>query len=891
MKKQIFHFLSKNLLLSSLMLISSLSIKAQVRINEYSAANLSTTLDNFGKYEDWIEIQNTSATAVDIGGYFLTDSPDLPKQWAFPAGTMVKANGYLVVWASGRNVVIPNSSGKLHYHANFKLTQTKKKAESILLYDAAGVKLDEVAINKTRVGQTRGRTTDSTATWVIFKKPTVGNKNQGAFFKSNASKPSFALKPGFYQNAQTVTITTPDANSKIYYTTNGTEATVKSTLYTGPVNIAYTSVLKAITVPDDATIQASFMEFGTYFIGNKHTMNVVSITGDSLVVLAEGNKDRFPFGSFELFDATGERKATGYGEFNSHGQDSWVNDQRSLDFVCRDECGYTSALKHKIFAYNKRTEFQKLILRAAGDDNYPGGSGTPGGGAHLRDAYLQNLAKRGGMALDVRESEKTIIYINGRYWGVYDLRERPDDHDYTDFNYNQGKYDIQMIQTWGNTWAQYGEKKALDDWDKLLKYVKENDLKEQSKFDYVASQLDVKSLTDYVVTNTLTVCSDWLNYNTGWWRGQNPDGGHQKWGYNLWDNDATFAYYINYTGIADTSAAAKPCQVEALADSVVVTYPPYIAMDTMMFGNTTFFPGDTIDAGGTFTTFVDLNGHLGILKKLRQNPKFNQFYVTRQADLMNTVFSKKNMLTYLDSVYLKIKPEMTQHIQRWGGTVPEWEHNVAKLRDFISRHADSLQVGMLGCYNLTGPYDVTFNANLPKLAKLEINSQTIDKFPYTASYYGNIETAVKATSTDPNFQFDNWTIANQSTVTDAKAKNTNIFIKGKETVTANYIKGTVSVTDLDKNVLEPTFKAYPTTFNQQLTLDYELPKTATVSIHFYTLNGIEIAAVNAAQALQEKGHYTVEIDTNNALLSQNGLYLVKFKAGDFVKTVKVVKAN
>ncbi len=891
MKKQMFFFSLKNLFWSSLVLFLNFSSYAQVRLNEYSAANLTTTLDNYGKHEDWIELQNTSASAIDIGGYFLTDTPDLPKQWAFPAGTMIKANSYIVVWASGRNVVVPNSSGKLYYHTNFKLTQTKKKAENIVLYDALGNKLDEIAINKTRAGQSRGRTADSSATWVIFKKPTVGNKNQGVFFKSNASKPSFSLKPGFYSNAQTVTITTPDTDSKIYYTTNGTEPTIKSTLYSAPVTIASTSVLKAITVSSDATVQASFMEFGTYFIGDKHTMNVVSITGDSLVVLAEGNKGQFPFGSFELFDAKGDRKATGYGEFNSHGQDSWVNDQRSLDFVCRDECGYSNAVKHKIFNYTNRAEFQKLILRAAGDDNYPGGSGTVGGGAHLRDAYLQNLTKRGGMALDVRESEKSIIYINGRYWGVYDLRERPDDHDYTDFNYGQGKYDIQMIQTWGNTWAQYGDAKALDDWDALRKYVKDNDLKDQSKFDYVASQLDVKSLTDYVVTNTLTVCSDWLNYNTGWWRGQNPSGGHQKWGYNLWDNDATFAYYINYTGIADTSAAAKPCQTEALADTVKITYAPYIAMDTIVDNGVTFFPGDTIYPGGTFLNFVDVNGHLGILKKLRENPKFNQFYITRQADLMNTVFSKKNMLMYLDSVYLKIKPEMARHIQRWGGTVPEWENNVAKLKDFISRHADSLQVGMRSCYNLTGPYDVTFNANLPKLAKLEINSQTIDKFPYTASYYGNIETAVKASSTDPTFEFNNWTIANQSTVTDAKASKTNVFIKGKETVTANYIKGMVSVTDLDKEVLEPTFKAFPSVFQQQLTLEYELPETANVSIHFYTLNGIEIAAVNAAQSLQEKGHYSVAVDTNNPLLSQNGLYLIRFKAGTFVKIVKVVKGN
>ena len=65
--------------------------------------------------------------------------------------------------------------------------------------------------------------------------------------------------------------------------------------------------------------------------------------------------------------------------------------------------------------------------------------------------------------------------------------------------------------------------------------------------------MDLQSLADYVIVNSASVCSDWLNWNTGWWRGTNPDGEHQKWGFILWDNDATFGYYINYTGIPDIS--------------------------------------------------------------------------------------------------------------------------------------------------------------------------------------------------------------------------------------------------------------------------------------------------------------------------------------------------
>lgn len=142
--------------------------------------------------------------------------------------------------------------------------------------------------------------------------------------------------------------------------------------------------------------------------------------------LANGNGNLVPFGSIEYFDINKVRKTTGYGEFNRHGQDSWANDQRSIDFVMYDELGYNYALQNQIFSLTHRDEFQRVILRAAGDDNYPAAHHTSNAGsAHLRDAYVHNLAKAGNLNLDVRVGTKAIVYMNGEYWGVYDLREIP----------------------------------------------------------------------------------------------------------------------------------------------------------------------------------------------------------------------------------------------------------------------------------------------------------------------------------------------------------------------------------------------------------------------------------------------------------------------------------
>ena len=67
-----------------------------------------------------------------------------------------------------------------------------------------------------------------------------------------------------------------------------------------------------------------------------------------------------------------------------------------------------------------------VILRAAGDDNFPADYNPDNAGsAHVRDAYVHMLAKKGGMDLDVRNAEKVIVYLNGQYWGVYDIRKIP----------------------------------------------------------------------------------------------------------------------------------------------------------------------------------------------------------------------------------------------------------------------------------------------------------------------------------------------------------------------------------------------------------------------------------------------------------------------------------
>lgn len=109
-------------LLTSVILISSCSkeknepaVSKFLVINEIMAKNDYTVTDPEGEYDDWIELYNMSASALDLSGFYLSDSKNDLKKWEFPSGTFIEGLGYLIVWAD-------NDMGQDGLHAGFKLS-------------------------------------------------------------------------------------------------------------------------------------------------------------------------------------------------------------------------------------------------------------------------------------------------------------------------------------------------------------------------------------------------------------------------------------------------------------------------------------------------------------------------------------------------------------------------------------------------------------------------------------------------------------------------------------------------------------------------------------------------------------------------------------------------
>ncbi len=723
-------------LLLLIFMFSPALVRSQIVINEVSGANRSTSQDDYGEYEDWLELYNAGGSAVDIGGYFLSDNPANPLKWQIPAATNIAAGGALLFWASGRDV-----SGGLSFHTNFKLTQTNN--ETVLLTDPTGVTIDSYTISPNLEGDSRGRIPNGTGTWKLITTPTPGTPNSTGY-TDYAPTPVFAQAPGIYPGATNISITSADAGSTIRYTTDGSEPLATSTAYAGPINVATSTVIRARSFPSDPAFSAGFTETNSYLIGVNHTIPIVSVSGEDYDNLFNGWGYDGMTSSFEYFTSTGTLQFESFGESDHHGNDSWAYDQKGFDFVVRDQYGYDDKMDYQIFPTKPRAEFQRVILKAAASDNYPFQNNP---GCHLRDAFIQSLAEKAHLNVDLRSNDHCALYINGQYWGLYELREKVNDPDYTDFYHQQKEEDLDMLSYWGGLDVRYG---SDADWNDLYAYIMANDLSIPANYAAASARIDVASIIDYIVLNTWSVNSDWISWNTMWWRGRGTPA--VKWKYALWDMDNVFDLGENFAGWPTTTFTANPCDLD----------------------------DDFVNDGPDM-------GHLNIFTKFFENEDFKQRYVNRYAELINTYLSCEYAIAHLDSIVNHITPEMPQQIARWGGTMAEWQSHLDHMYEQLEGRCVFIEeTGIEDCYDVEGPFQLAFNVEPAGSGTVKFNELNIPNYPWSGTYFGGIEGDIIATPASALYEFWYWEVFHSDLNVDSTTAINSFMITESDSIVAHF---------------------------------------------------------------------------------------------------------
>jgi hypothetical protein len=208
--------------------------KQEPIISEFLASNSGGLRDEDGDSPDWIEIHNPNPFAIDMGGYRLHDSAN---QWPFPAGALVEAGGYRVVFASSKYRVVPTSP----LHTNFALGAS---GDSLSLLNSSQVVVS--AFTPTYPEQrTNGSYGTSGGNAAFFDTPTPGAAN-GTPLAGWVRDVQFSVARGFYNSSFQLALTTPTAGAVIRYTTDASTPTeTNGTVYTGTITVNATRTIRA----------------------------------------------------------------------------------------------------------------------------------------------------------------------------------------------------------------------------------------------------------------------------------------------------------------------------------------------------------------------------------------------------------------------------------------------------------------------------------------------------------------------------------------------------------------------------------------------------------------------------------------------------------------------
>lgn len=217
-------------------------------INEFMAANAETLRDPQDDYDDWIELYNGGAEAIDLAGYYLTDDLNEPTKWQFPLDnpilTTLDTGDFLLLWADG-------DTGDEGLHTDFKLDVD---GEQLGLFDSDGLTLiDSVSFAEQAQDISYGRYPDANDSWQFMASPTPTSANDNGYIDS-VDRVDVSHTHGFYDSPISVSLACATEEAVIYYTLNGAEPAISTgrsstgTVYFDPISITKTSCLRARAV-------------------------------------------------------------------------------------------------------------------------------------------------------------------------------------------------------------------------------------------------------------------------------------------------------------------------------------------------------------------------------------------------------------------------------------------------------------------------------------------------------------------------------------------------------------------------------------------------------------------------------------------------------------------
>jgi hypothetical protein len=506
-------------------------------INEIAPLN-TLIADEYGEYDDWIEIYNADSEVAWLDDVYFTDDFEEPLKWKFDGPYKIQPGDFLIIWMDGQ----PDQG---EFHASFRL---KREGEQLAMTQIINNEIhwiDSVSFGRVQLNTSYGRTMDGGPEFSLLTDITPGSTNNAA--TKYLSAPVISPEGSIFSESQQVSISSTEDNVQIFYTEDGSEPTNMSLRYTEPISIDSTCMISTRAMKDGysgAIARCSFIlkpegslpivtldlakddlfddEKGIYVRGTN------GIPGACVNYRANWNQDWEKPGRISLYENNGVQAFSSLAGIKIGGGCSRGLNMKSFNIFFRNKYE-SSSISYPIFPQSEIREYSRLKIRNAGTDN---------GSMMLRDG-LNQLLLRDKMDIDLMDYRPSVLFLNGEFWGMYGIREFIND-DYIYSHHGYKKDEIDLIKSpfeW--TQVKVGNDSAFR---ALYDFIEAYDLSDDAYFSYVADHIDINEYINYNIAQIYLANYDWPSINTYVWKPK--QGG--KWRWVLFDTDGSTNFDLFY---------------------------------------------------------------------------------------------------------------------------------------------------------------------------------------------------------------------------------------------------------------------------------------------------------------------------------------------------------
>ena len=580
---------------------------------------------------DWLEVYNASSQAADISGWGLSDDAASPRKYRFPQGTVIQPGDHLTLYLSG---VAGTTGGVLC--ASFRLSADG--GYGLTLSDASGALLDRVFVPEQYTGISYARMEDGGFLYTTEDTPDRVNAQTG--YQGRTQAPAFSIPGGPQAAGSTLQVElTAAPGARIFYTLDCSAPDETDAPYTGPIAVTDTTVVRAVAYQEGYL--PSYSASQSYLYDAEHTLRVVSMVADPEDIFGpEGfhtlyERDLERPGHIEVYTENGAQMLSENCALRLHGQGSRKYQQKGFKVIARREYG-TNRFRAPLFTGRDYTEYQSFLLRASSED---------GRLTRMRDSILTALAR--GTDVLYQETELCVLYINGEYWGHYNMRERICAAMICQYEGWEGQEDsIDIVK--GNDLVLRG---SDDSFQAMLAYLRQHGVPDDETLARVGEEVDLDSFIAYQALQIFVGNADTLNVKR--YRNRNADG---KWHWAIFDLD--WGFYV------DTNSIRRWLDPQGMGSS--------LATDN--------------------TLFIALMG----------NPTFYDRFLTYMGDMLSTQWTSGRIVEMIHERYLALTPELPRHQARWGQSRENFEERVAELVEYAKTRPRKLVGYFRDTLGLTG---------------------------------------------------------------------------------------------------------------------------------------------------------------------------------------------